>query len=186
MKSRLSFKRQGFIEHFLRTGHFADKMSNVVVAKQIASIIAPICKTYSLGSPITGAQCELRYQPSSICEDKISYENDEIIDPFAQQETLILRLYVKSTSSLTRLKQIKGTLENALKRHGFGSITVEGIYNPKAFQPLETPPEKTFIPHPKSKRASDSAKTLARSLKDPELKKALENLSNALKEHQAE
>lgn len=179
--SRSFAKRKGFVGQFLQNGGLAEKMEAVEVADRIAAVIAPLCKAHMLGSEITGAQCEITRQWIWKTYEDPYEVNDE--DPFAREERLVLRLHLKNTASLARLKQIKGTLEAALMNRGFGNLMIEGICDPKAYQGLERPEKKPFVSRKCYDKASIAAEKVAASLdeKSP-LKAAMMKLSAALAE----
>lgn len=179
--SRAFAKRKGFVGQFLQNGGLAEKMEAVEVAEHIASVISPLCKAHMLGSEITGAQCEITRQWVQKTYDD-PYEREDC-DPFAREERLVLRLHLKNTASLARLKQIKSTLETALMNRGFGNLMIEGICDPKAYQGLERPEKAPFVARKRYDKASIAAEKVADSMdeKSP-LKAAMMKLSAALAE----
>jgi hypothetical protein len=171
---------RGFIGSALkRSKNFADIFDDVRLAADVAKIIAPICKEYKVGSPITGAQCEIRHKRRELTPEDYKRPEEEWVQ-LMSEELLCVVVHLKTVASLQRFLQIRPTLERALKRFGYGALVLECECTPKCYE--KTEPYKPLLTEPREKNdeASAEARAFAEKCGDEALRKSLLRLADTL------
>jgi hypothetical protein len=178
-RSRMNKKSRGFVGTFLAKGSLAEKMQDAEVAGYIAGILRPLVDEYKVGSPITGAQCEISHEARPLRPEDYQKEDYGWDNP-QNEDALRLIVHLKSVESVRRFQNILPSVERLLRSRGFGCISVESRCDPKSYE--KPAPYRPLLNEPREKNdeASGEARDLAARTSDPDLKKALERLADTL------